>query len=82
MVVSDIKDLVKGSAYLMNVRAGGICQYIIKSVDGSEYLLDIDVSDKHDVGDTCEFAVEYDKALFLMRWIRRANDNDTLVKLK
>ena len=51
MVVSDIKNLVKGSASLINVKAGGICQYLIKSVDGSEYLLDIDVSDKHDVGD-------------------------------
>lgn len=82
MVVSDIKNLVKGSASLINVKAGGICQYLIKSVDGSEYLLDIDVSDKHDVGDTCEFAIEYDKALFLMRWIRRANENDSLIRLR
>lgn len=82
MVVKDIKDIVKGSASLTSVKAGGICQYLLKSSDGSEYLLDIDVSDKKDVGESCEFEVEYEKALFLMRWIRRANEEDTLVKLR
>lgn len=81
MVVEDIKNLVKGSAELQCVKSGGICQYVINSCDGSKYLLDIDVSDKKDVGETCEFSIKYDKALFLMRWIRKSNENDTLIKL-
>ena len=42
---------------------------------------DIDLSDKHDVGETATFMAHYDKALILMRWIRRAIENEELYKV-
>jgi hypothetical protein len=41
--------------------------------------LEIDLSDKHDVGETASFLPHYDKSLILMRWIRRAIENETLI---
>ena len=81
MVVEDIKPIVKGSADLEGVRSGGIAVYKLTSEDNHTYVLEIDTSDKHDVGETAEFLNHYNKALILMRWIRRANENDTLIKL-
>jgi hypothetical protein len=81
MVVQDIKPLVKGIAQLQYVMAGGIAVYKIIATDGTEYQLEIDVSNKSDVGDTASFNVT-EKALLLMRWIRKANENNTLIKIK
>ena len=39
------------------------------------------MSDKHDVGETAAFHPN-EKPLLLMRWIRKANENDTLIELK
>ena len=80
MIVEDIKPLVKGIAQLQYIMAGGIAVYHIISVDGNKYQLEIDLSDKKDVGDTAAFKPT-EKGLLLMRWIRRANDNDTLIKI-
>lgn len=77
----DLKTIVKGTADLDCVKAGGICVYHIKVEDGTTYLLEIDLSDRHDVGDTANFMVHYDKAIILMRWIRRAIDHDELYPL-
>ena len=74
-------DIVMGSAKLNCVLSGGIAVYYITSVSGKKYQLEIDLSDKHDVGETATFEVEYDKAIILMRWIRRAIDNNTLIEL-
>ena len=73
MVVQDIKPIVKGIAKLQYIMAGGI--------DGNKYQLEIDLSDKHDVGETAAFKPT-EKGVLLMRWIRRANENDTLIKIK
>ena len=77
----DIKTLVKGTADLKCMIAGGIAVYYITAIDGHKYQLDIDLSDKHDVGETATFETHYDKALILMRWIRKAIKNETIVKL-
>ena len=53
----------------------------IFDVDGNKYQLEIDLSDKHDVGETAAFKPT-EKGVLLMRWIRRANENDTLIKIK
>ena len=42
---------------------------------------EIDLSDKRDVGETATFLAHYDKAITLMRWIRKAIENDTLIKI-
>ena len=81
MIVDDIKPLVKGIAQLQYVMGGGIAVYHITSIDGKKYQLEIDFSDKHDVGETAAFHPT-EKALLLMRWIRKANENETLIEIK
>lgn len=77
----ELKDIVKGSAELLYVKAGGIATYKLTDINGKTYLLDIDLSDKHDVGETAEFNTYYEKSMILMRWIRRAIENNTLIEL-
>ena len=81
MVVNDIKPIVKGIAHLQYIMSGGIAVYHIQAIDGTAYQLEIDLSDKHDVGETAAFHPT-EKALLLMRWIRKANENDTLIEIK
>ena len=81
MVVNDIKPIIKGIATLQYIMSGGIAIYHITSTDGKIYQLEIDLSDKHDVGETAAFHTT-EKAIMLMRWIRRANDNDSLIEIK
>ena len=81
MIVNDIKPLVKGIAQLQYVMGGGIAVYHILSTDEHIYQLEINLSDKHDVGETAMFHL-VEKALLLMRWIRKANENDTLIRIK
>lgn len=80
--MEDLKDIVKGTATLDRMLSGGIAVYIIESVNGRKYQLEIDLSDKNDVGATATFETRYDKATILMRWIRRAMDNGTLIELR
>ena len=81
MILNDIKPLVKGIAQLQYIMAGGIAVYHIIDVDGNKYQLEIDLSDKKDVGETAAFK-PIEKAILLMRWIRKANENDTLIEIK
>lgn len=77
----DLKTIVKGRADLNCVKSGGIAVYYITVEDGTVYSLDIDLSNKHDVGETATFMAHYDKSIILMRWIRRAIENDELFKI-
>ena len=81
MVVQDIKPLVKGIAQLQYVMSGGIAVYHIISTDEKKYQLEIDLSDKHDVGETAAFKPT-EKGLLLMRWIRKANEQDELIEVR
>ena len=81
MIVEDIKPLVKGIAQLQYIMAGGIAVYHITSVDNKKYQLEIDLSNKKDVGETAAFK-PIEKAILLMRWIRKANENGTLIEIK
>ena len=81
MVVQDIKPLVKGIAQLQYVMSGGIAVYHIISTDEKKYQLEIDLSDKHDVGETAAFKPT-EKGLLLMRWIRKANEQDELIEIR
>ncbi len=74
----DLKTIVKGQADLNCMRSGGIAVYHITVDDGTVYSLDIDLSDRHDVGETAIFMAHYDKSVILMRWIRRAIEKDEL----
>ena len=77
----DLKTIVKGRVDLDCVKSGGIAVYHITVEDGTVYSLDIDLSDKHDVGETATFMSHYDKSVILMRWIRRAYEHDELYKI-
>ena len=46
-----------------------------------KYQLQINLADKHDVGETATFQTHYDKAIILMRWIRRAIEKEELIQL-
>ena len=81
MIKHDLKTIVKGKANLDCIKSGGIAVYHITVEDGTVYSLDIDLSDKHDVGETATFMVNYDKSVILMRWIRRAIENEELFAL-
>ena len=81
MVVQDIKPIVKGMAQLQYIMAGGIAVYHIIAVDGKKYQLEINLSDKQDVGETAAFK-PVEKAIILMRWIRRANEQDELIEVR
>ena len=77
----DLKTIVKSPSKLDCIKSGGIAVYIATTEDGTQYQYEIDLSDKHDVGETATFLPHYDKAMILMRWIRRAIDNNTIIKL-
>ena len=77
----ELKNIVKGSAKLLFVKSGGIAVYELNSIDGKKYQIEIDLSDKNDVGETAIFKTEYVKSLMLMRWIRRSIENGTLVEI-
>jgi len=76
-----LKQIVTGSAKLDCVRSGGIAEYTITSSTGNKYLLEIDLSDKFDCGETASFMPYYEKAIILMRWIRRAIEKENLIEL-
>lgn len=46
----ELKNIVKGSAKLLFIKSGGIAVYELNSIDGKKYQLEIDLSDRHDVG--------------------------------
>ena len=77
----DLKDIIKGTAELNCVIAGGIAEYILTDINGKRYQLQIDISNKQDVGETATFMAK-EKPLYLMRWIRKAIDNNELIELR
>lgn len=81
MKIFNLKNIVKDYADLECVLSGGIAVYRLTADDNSQYQLEIDLSDKHDVGETASFQSHYDKSIILMRWIRRAIDNNKLISL-
>lgn len=80
MIIDNIKPLVKGYAKISHI-IGGVVYYIVTSEDGKRYQFPIDMNDKADVGENANFLCEYDKPIYLMRWIRRANENNILEEL-
>ena len=44
-------------------------------------MVEIDLSNKVDCGESASFKPYYEKAIILMRWIRRALENDDLMLL-
>ena len=54
----ELKNIVKRSAKLLFIKSGGIAVYELNSIDGKKYQLEIDLSDRHDVGETATFEVE------------------------
>ena len=76
-----LTQIVKGTAQLDCIRTGGVAEYIITSFNGKKYLIEIDLSDKVDCGESASFKPYYEKAIILMRWIRRAMEKGDLIDL-
>lgn len=76
-----LTQIVKGNARLDCIRTGGIAEYVITSINGNKYLVEIDLSNKVDCGESATFQPYYEKAIILMRWIRRAMENGDLIRL-
>jgi hypothetical protein len=76
-----LTQIVKGTAQLDCIRTGGVAEYIITSCNGKKYLVEIDLSDKVDCGESASFKPYYEKAIILMRWIRRAMEKGDLIDL-
>ena len=76
-----LKQIVKGSAKLDCIKSGGVAEYIITSETGKRYMVEIDLSDKVDCGESASFMPVYERAIILMRWIRRAMENGNLIEL-
>jgi hypothetical protein len=76
-----LTQIVKGTAQLDCIRTGGVAEYIITSCNGKKYLVEIDLSDKVDCGESASFKPYYEKAIILMRWIRRAMEKGDLIEL-
>jgi hypothetical protein len=76
-----LTQIVKGTAQLDCIRTGGVAEYIITSCNGKKYLVEIDLSDKVDCGESASFKPYYEKAIILMRWIRRAMEKGDLIPL-
>ena len=76
-----LKQIVKGSARLDCIKSGGVAEYIITSENGKRYMVEIDLSDKIDCGESVTFMPVYEKAIILMRWIRRAMEKEELIEL-
>lgn len=77
----NLKNIVKGTADLSCIIAGGIAEYKLIDIDGHVYQLQIDMSDKKDVGETATFMAHYDKAIILMRWIRKSIEKNELIQI-
>lgn len=80
IIMETLTQIVKGKADMVSVQAGGIATYQI-TTEGHQYQLDIDLSDKHDVGETATFMCHYDRAIILMRWIRRAIEKGDFIEI-
>ena len=76
-----LKQMVKGTARLDCIRSGGIAEYVITSESGKHYQIEIDLSNKVDCGESASFMPYYEKAIILMRWIRRSMDNGDIIEM-
>jgi hypothetical protein len=74
----NLTELIKGNVVKFNHANEGILYYNIE-FKGSVYQFPIDMNDKEDVGTGVFHFTE--KAIFLMRWIRRAIENESLIQI-
>ena len=78
-----IKDAVRDTLAKFTHACAGVLYYkVTVNVEGKEgeYQFPIDMNDKEDVG-TTSFVSEY-RGITLMRYIRKAIENETFIKVK
>ena len=73
-----LKEIVKDNMSKFSHAIAGVLYYIVETSNG-KYQFPIDMNDRDDVG-TTTFVDEY-KAITLMRYIRKAMENDLLIKI-
>lgn len=76
----NIKDLVSNNNMAVFTHAiAGFLYYTITLQSGEKYQFSVDMNNKEDVG-MATFDAEI-KAITLMRYIRKAKENDLLIKI-
>jgi len=75
----DLKTIVKGTKATFSHAICGVLYYVVE-VGDDKYQFPVDMNNRDDVG-TTTFVAEY-KAITLMRYIRKAIDNENLIKIK
>lgn len=73
-----LKEAVKGTKCRFDHAIAGTLYYVLE-VGTDKYQFPIDMNDKADVG-TAVFEAEY-RGITLMRYIRKAMENETFIKL-
>ena len=77
--MTNIKNIVKNNTAIFEYAIAGVLYYKIETEE-YKYLFSIDMNDTADVGSATFNATE--KAITLMRWIRKCIKNDTFVEIK
>lgn len=73
-----LKEIVKDNKAKFSHAIAGVLYYVVETPKG-KYQFPIDMNDHDDVG-TTTFVDEY-KAITLMRYIRKAMEKETLIKV-
>jgi hypothetical protein len=77
----NLKELVSNNNMAELTHAiAGILYYEVNTTDGNKYQFTVDMNNKDDVG-TATFPAKI-KAITLMRYIRQALENNSLIQIK
>lgn len=81
MIMHDLKQIIGDRDRMSEIShcIAGVIYYIV-TVGESKYIFPVDMNDKADVG-LATFNNQ-EKAIVLMRYIRKAMENDSLIKIK
>lgn len=77
----DIKQIVgNGNMAKFLYAIAGVLYYEVQTAEGNAFIFPIDMNDRDDVG-TATFQAEH-KAITLMRYVRKAIENNSLIQVK
>ena len=77
----DIKQIVGNGNIAKFLHAiAGVLYYEVQTAEGHAFIFPIDMNDRDDVG-TATFHAEH-KAITLMRYVRKAIENNSLIQVK
>ncbi len=75
----NIKDVIKDNFVKFSHACEGVLYYSV-DVDGKTYEFPVDMNNKQDVGNGV--FLKEDKAIYFLRWIRKAVENNKFIQVK